>query len=130
MKMNKNIVLAGICLMIAMASCKKYETFPVDKVTLQYVFNPLDSAGTNAQKYLLGVYQVLKNGHNRVGGDYLDAASDDAISSAVYKLLNFQLPAILHSIYPTTKTFGRRPTLPIRTIIGQVYGRQQSLLIT
>jgi hypothetical protein len=83
MKMNKNIVLAGICLMIAMASCKKYETFPVDKVTLQYVFNPLDSAGTNAQKYLLGVYQVLKNGHNRVGGDYLDAASDDAISSAV-----------------------------------------------
>lgn len=63
------------------AGCKKYEQFPVDKVTENYVFDPLDSAGTNAQSFLYGIYAMVKNGHNRVGNDYLDAASDDAVSS-------------------------------------------------
>jgi hypothetical protein len=82
MKNYKNKIYLAAGLIVALASCKKYETFPVDKVTVSYVFDPRDSAGTNAQKYLLGIYQYLKSGHNRVGGDYLDAASDDAISSA------------------------------------------------
>lgn len=63
-------------------SCRKSEKFPVDKVSGIYVFDPRDSAGTNALKYLLNVYSVIKNGHNRVGGNYLDAASDDAVSSS------------------------------------------------
>jgi len=82
MKNYKNKIYLVVGLIIVLAGCKKYETFPVDKVTIQYVFDPRDSAGTNAQKYLFGIYQFLKSGHNRVGGDYLDAASDDAISSA------------------------------------------------
>jgi hypothetical protein len=54
----------------------------VDKVGIDKIFDSKDSAGVNAQHYLYGIYSVMKNGHNRVGGDYLDAASDDAISSA------------------------------------------------
>ncbi|MFD0763540.1 RagB/SusD family nutrient uptake outer membrane protein [Mucilaginibacter lutimaris] len=81
MKHQKNII-AAIALILAIAGCKKYEQFPVDKVGIDKIFDPRDSAGTNAQKYLYGIYSVLKNGHNRVGGDYLDAASDDAVSSA------------------------------------------------
>ncbi|MBB5394097.1 RagB/SusD family nutrient uptake outer membrane protein [Mucilaginibacter sp. AK015] len=81
MKNHKKII-AAIALILAIAGCKKYEQTPVDKVDITHIFDPRDSAGTNAQHYLYGVYSVLRNGHNRVGGDYLDAASDDAISSA------------------------------------------------
>jgi len=81
MKNHKNII-AAIALITVIAGCKKYEQFPVDKVGIDYIFDKKDSAGVNAQKYLYGIYSVLKNGHNRVGTDYLDAASDDAISSA------------------------------------------------
>lgn len=79
---NQKTIIAATLLILAIAGCKKYEQFPVDKVNINAVFDPRDSAGVNAQKYLYGIYSVLKNGHNRVGGDYLDAASDDAISSA------------------------------------------------
>lgn len=82
MKRYKNITIAAIGAVILMAGCKKYEQFPVDKVTLNYVFDSRDSLGTNAQSFLYSIYGVLQNGHNRVGGDYLDAASDDAMSSA------------------------------------------------
>ncbi|WP_255496277.1 RagB/SusD family nutrient uptake outer membrane protein [Mucilaginibacter sp. FT3.2] len=82
MKRIKNIHIAAIVALVILAGCKKYEQFPVDKVGIQYVFDPKDSLGTNAQAFLYGIYPVLKSGHNRVGGDYLDAASDDAMSSA------------------------------------------------
>ncbi|TFF38177.1 RagB/SusD family nutrient uptake outer membrane protein [Mucilaginibacter psychrotolerans] len=81
MKNHQNII-AALILILAIAGCKKYEQFPVDKVGIDKIFDSKDSAGVNAQHYLYGIYSVMKNGHNRVGGDYLDAASDDAISSA------------------------------------------------
>lgn len=79
MKNNITKILALIVIS-AGYGCKKSEDFPVDKISIYYVFNPQDSAGTTAQAYLNNVYNTVKNGHNRVGGDYLDAASDDAIS--------------------------------------------------
>ncbi|WPU96392.1 RagB/SusD family nutrient uptake outer membrane protein [Mucilaginibacter sabulilitoris] len=75
------ILLIMIAFIALICGCKKSEQFPVDKVTSYYVFNPLDSAGTSAQGYLYQIYAIVKNGHNRVSGDYLDAASDDAVSS-------------------------------------------------
>jgi hypothetical protein len=82
MKRIKNISIAAVALVIILAGCKKYEQFPVDKVGISYVFDPKDSLGTGAREFLYGIYPVMKSGHNRVGGDYLDAASDDAMSSA------------------------------------------------
>jgi hypothetical protein len=81
MKNHINKILPAIILLCVVYGCKKYEQFPVDKITINYVFDPRDSAGATAQSYLLGVYAIVPNGHNRVGGDYLDAASDDAVSS-------------------------------------------------
>jgi starch-binding outer membrane protein, SusD/RagB family len=78
---NKIAALLVVPAIFIMGSCKKYEQFPVDKITGNYVFDPLDSAGKNAQSFLYGVYAIVKIGHNRVGGDYLDAAGDDAVSS-------------------------------------------------
>lgn len=82
MKSYKYLFLA-LAVLLIVAGCKKYEQFPVDKVTINYVFDPKDSDGVNAQQFLYGIYADLKNGHNRVNGDYLDAASDDAVSSAM-----------------------------------------------
>src|ERR1700744_145143 len=81
MKNYKSKILIGLGLITLMAACKKSEKFPVDKVSGIYVFDPRDSAGTTALKYLLNVYSVMEIGYNRVGGDFLDAASDDAVSS-------------------------------------------------
>ena len=82
--------MAGV--LMSLTSCTDgYEPEPVELVSLDFVFSKTDSLGTNAVKFLNNIYAILQNGHNRVGGDYLDAASDDAISinvadPDVYKL--------------------------------------------
>ena len=73
------LVLAGIAIMF---SCtKSYEPVPVEQVTGDYIWDPLDSNGVYANQYLTGVYALLPTGYNRIANDFLDAASDDAIPS-------------------------------------------------
>jgi len=72
-------------MMISSLSCtKSYETVPLgQQMTLDLTFDPKDSLGVNALKFLEEVYNsAALSGNNRVNGNYLDAASDDAISSA------------------------------------------------
>ncbi|ANI89641.1 hypothetical protein A9P82_10290 [Arachidicoccus ginsenosidimutans] len=76
------ILLIGLC--IGFSSCAKdYEKIPLgQEQSIDLTFDSHDSAGTYAIEFLNTVYNdALFSGHNRVGGDYLDAASDDAISS-------------------------------------------------
>jgi len=93
MKLHNNILAGMLALgFTGMISCTDgYEPTPVENFTLDYVFSTTDSMGTQAVNYLNYIYTHLKPGHNRVGQDYLDAATDDAISlyydeSEVYKL--------------------------------------------
>ena len=93
MKSNiKAILMGGVLGLTSLASCTDgYEEEPVELYTLDYVFSTTDSVGKQARQYLNGMYRILKSGHNRIGSDYLDAASDDAISiqydkSDVYKI--------------------------------------------
>lgn len=87
-------------LFIASACNDGYETEPVEKFTLDYVFSRVDSAGIQAKRFLNDIYlDHLYDGNNRVGGDYLDAASDDAISidssdPDVYKLFMGRYSAV------------------------------------
>lgn len=70
---------------LSMVSCTKaYEPVPLgQQISLDLVFDRNDSLGKNAMRYLATTYQqALPDGHNRIGGNYLDAASDDAVSSA------------------------------------------------
>jgi hypothetical protein len=68
---------------VAFTACKKdYEAVPVEQRTIEYIFSKTDSNGTAAREFLNAVYASLIGGYNRVGGDYLDAATDDAVSSA------------------------------------------------
>ncbi|GAA4808649.1 RagB/SusD family nutrient uptake outer membrane protein [Olivibacter ginsenosidimutans] len=83
--MRFSIVLMGMA--IAMLSCKKdYEAEPLENVTIEYVFDPNDSLGTNALRFLNSMYADMfpkSVSRNRVDGNLLDAASDDAISSNI-----------------------------------------------
>ena len=63
-------------------SCKSdLEVEPIELQTLDQVFNVKDSAGLNAERFLTDIYTRIPRTNNRVGDDYLDAATDDAISS-------------------------------------------------
>ena len=88
--------MLGVGLALLNTSCTDdYESVPLEQFTLDFVFSETDSLGVQAHQYLNSVYSQMQNGHNRVGGDYLDAATDDAISSSltendVYKLATGQ----------------------------------------
>lgn len=83
MKKIVHLAILGCISVWALTSCDEYEAVPIERFTLDYVFSPTDSMGVNAMKYLNSIYYAMPNGHNRIGGDYLDAASDDAVSSAI-----------------------------------------------
>lgn len=76
--------IVSVCL-IAFSSCSKsYEPVPLgQQENVDLIFDPHDSSGVYAMRFLRTVYQqALPDGHNRIGGNYLDAATDDAVSSA------------------------------------------------
>ncbi|RYY55606.1 MAG: RagB/SusD family nutrient uptake outer membrane protein, partial [Chitinophagaceae bacterium] len=69
---------------IYLPSCKRvYEEVPLgQQIPLELAFDDKDSAGTYALRFLLTTYaDALPTMHNRLDGNYLDAATDDAISS-------------------------------------------------
>lgn len=68
--------------MLAMSSCKKFETEPDERTSETDVFDPTDQAGVQSTAYLLGIYSFLPTGFNRIDGDFLDAATDDAVASS------------------------------------------------
>lgn len=84
MKLRNQLIFVLAVLVLALPACQKnYESVPLgQQTTLDYAFNTKDSAGLLALQFLTTCYnESLPNGHNRVNGDYLDAASDDAVSS-------------------------------------------------
>ncbi len=84
---NKNIrhlFLSAIAALAALAvptACNDgYEQLPADQFTNDYLFSTTDSLGEQATHFLASLYATIPNGYNSVGGDMLDAASDDAVS--------------------------------------------------
>ncbi|MBQ8047747.1 MAG: RagB/SusD family nutrient uptake outer membrane protein [Prevotella sp.] len=75
-----NILLFGALIAFATACTDDYESLPVDQYTIEYVFSETDSAGVQAVRFLNRIYSSLPSGYNRVGSDFLDAATDDAVS--------------------------------------------------
>ncbi|RKD12780.1 hypothetical protein BCY91_11045 [Pelobium manganitolerans] len=73
-------LLAGV--VAVYTSCNKDpETKPLDEFTEDYVFDPNDETGVLAEQFLNNIYTHLPSGFNRIGGDVLASATDDAISS-------------------------------------------------
>lgn len=80
------MILSPVLMGLLYASCAKdYEQIPLgQQQTRDLIFDIHDSAGIYAIRFLSEVYNdALISGHSRLsGGDYLDAATDDALSSS------------------------------------------------
>lgn len=67
---------------LVFTACQKLEDRPLELITEDYLWDSKDSLGTNASYFLNDIYAGLPNGYNRIDGNLLDAASDDAVPSA------------------------------------------------
>jgi hypothetical protein len=79
--MKGTIYLLAAGLAISFLSCKKYEEYPVERITGDFVFDPYDKQGIYANRFVNDLYSYLPRGYNRIDNSVLDAATDDAISS-------------------------------------------------
>jgi starch-binding outer membrane protein, SusD/RagB family len=75
-----SILLTGL-LAFTWTSCTKYEQEPKDWFKSDLTFDTLDRNGIVAGYDLNNIYTYLPDGFNRIGGDFLDAATDDALPS-------------------------------------------------
>ena len=98
---NKYLKFLGVGLLFMASACNDgYEKEPVEHFTLDYLFSRADSAGIQARYFLNNIYyEHLPSGYNRINGDFLDAASDDAISinnnePEIYKLFMGRYSAV------------------------------------
>lgn len=71
----------AFCSLIFIVGCRKENEGPQEYTTDYYAFDSLDKNGTNAQLFLNNIYADMPTGFGRIGGDFLDAATDDAIPS-------------------------------------------------
>ena len=93
MKLRNIIFKSTLCglllVMLFTNSCKKIETVPKDWFGSDLVFDTLDRLGTVAAFNLNDLYNYIPGGFNRIGGDFLDAASGDAIPSRNNTLVEY-----------------------------------------
>jgi len=61
--------------------CKKSEKIPLDQKTEDIIYDKMDINGDFANQALTNLYTFLPQGFNRIDNAYLDAATDDAVSS-------------------------------------------------
>lgn len=73
-----------ILLSLGISSCHKYEQYPVEYLTKDYVYDEMDKNGDYAKEVLNHLYTYLPDGYNRIDNVPLGAATDDAISSDNY----------------------------------------------
>jgi len=96
----KSVLYLLIIVSVLAQSCKKFENEPEERVLETDVFDPTDQMGVQSTAYLLGIYSFLPDGFNRIGGDFLDAATDDAVPSSerstIMLFTNGQLNATNH----------------------------------
>ncbi|RYE23018.1 MAG: hypothetical protein EOP42_23745, partial [Sphingobacteriaceae bacterium] len=86
--MRKNLIVSMLAVM-CLLSCKKYEQTPLQNVTANNVYDPLDKNGDFIKQVLSDIYSYLPDGYNRISGDLLDDASGDAIPSRVTSTVEF-----------------------------------------
>lgn len=93
MKKRNLIFKSALCslllVMLFTNSCKKVETVPKDWFGSDLVFDTLDRLGTVAAFNLNDLYNYIPNGFTRINGDFLDAASGDAIPSRNNTLVEY-----------------------------------------
>lgn len=75
----KKLYIAAITAMV-LSGCSKPEDGPLERITEEYAFDAKDPRGVYAEQFLNDIYSILPDGFNRIDGNFLDAATDDAIA--------------------------------------------------
>lgn len=90
--MIKNNCKIYLALLIALSAlhtgCQKYEDAPLNIQTEDLIYDQMDVNAFFAEQVLNDLYTYLPNGFNRINKAFLDAATDDAVSS---QLVNNQI---------------------------------------
>ncbi len=86
--MKSKLIIFAIALSLTV-SCKKYEQTPLEGIRPGAVYDPLDKNGDFARQVLNDLYTSLPDGFARVGGDFLDAGTDDAVPSRPNRTVEF-----------------------------------------
>ncbi len=85
---------------VSILGCRKENAGPLENNTEDYVFDPSDKNGIAAQQVLTNIYADMPTGFNRIGGDLLDAATDDALPSrngtVIHTIINGDLNSSGH----------------------------------
>ena len=81
--MNKLLyIIFTVGIVVTLTSCTKDpEKYPLEGLTEDYVFDPNDKNGIGAEQFLNNIYSHLPTGFNRISGDFLASATDDALPS-------------------------------------------------
>jgi starch-binding outer membrane protein, SusD/RagB family len=80
----KKIIINSLTFLLScilFLACKKVELEPKGYLSEDLLWDEKDSSGTVTGFFLNNLYNYLPGGFNRVSGDFLDAASGDAIPS-------------------------------------------------
>ncbi|MEJ7691732.1 RagB/SusD family nutrient uptake outer membrane protein [Daejeonella sp.] len=75
------ICVALLILSTFQLACKKFEDVPLEARTEDLVYDSKDINGFFADQAVTNLYTFLPRGYNRIDGAYLDAATDDGVSS-------------------------------------------------
>jgi hypothetical protein len=81
MKIIYKYITVIICISLLISCSKKYEAEPINRITEDLVFDPVDKNADYAQQFLNGTYLLLPDWYNRIDGSFLDAGTDDALPS-------------------------------------------------
>lgn len=84
--MKRTVILfcLGMLLTVLLPSCiKDLETEPRELITEDIIWDKADVNAFYARQFLNSIYTFLPNGFNRVGGDFLDAGTADAMPSRI-----------------------------------------------
>ena len=77
----KYLFIITIVAVTCLPACRKENAGPLEMYTDAYVFDTLDKNGANTQQFINNIYADMPTGFNRIDGDLLDAATDDAMPS-------------------------------------------------
>jgi hypothetical protein len=76
--------------MMLIVSCDTFEAEPLQWNSEERVLDPADSTDNSSIKQLFyACYLNLPSLHNRIGGSYLDAATDDALPTSIESTLEY-----------------------------------------
>lgn len=84
MKRAINYFSLGMLVWVLLPSCRKDpETVPPELINESVIWDRNDVNAFYARQFLNAIYTFLPNGFNRVGGDFLDAGTADAMPSRI-----------------------------------------------